>query len=310
MSKIEWCDRSDWNPVRGCTRISEGCRNCYAEAIAARFSGPGQPFEGFAERTPSGPRWTGKVALLPERLSLPLRWRKPAVIFPNSMFDLFHEDLTDDDIAHVVGVMVAAVHLRGHTFTPLTKRTARAARLLKTESFWCRANEWAGSEVMDRVDLLDWYSDDAWAMLDDYGPDTPPPGIWWGFSGEDQETVDQRWTDVEMLAASGWRQIWCSLEPMLGGVDLTRRIILGWLAGIVVGGEGGPKARPMHPDWVRSLRDQCAGGGVPFFFKQWGEFGPRYGAAKAKVVERVGKARAGRKLDGRTHDDLPWRRAA
>src|SRR3990170_2369205 len=96
MTKIEWTD-STWNPVRGCTRVSEGCRNCYAERIAARFSGPGQRYQGFARMTPSdGARWTGKVELIPDKLEEPLHWRKPRRIFVNSMSDLFHETLAAD----------------------------------------------------------------------------------------------------------------------------------------------------------------------------------------------------------------------
>lgn len=122
MSKIEWCDRSDWNPIRGCTRVSEGCRNCYAEAIAARFSGPGQPWHGFAEKTASGPRWTGKVELIEDRLTLPLKWRKPAKIFTNSASDLFHESVPDEWIDRVFAVMALAPQ---HTYQVLTKRSTR-----------------------------------------------------------------------------------------------------------------------------------------------------------------------------------------
>src|SRR3546814_532328 len=122
MSKIEWTDRSDWNPIRGCTRVSEGCRNCYAERIAARFSDPGQPFHGFAKRTAAGGRWTGKVELIEERLDFPLRWRKPARIFVNSTYDLFHESVPNHWIDQVFAVMALAPQ---HTFQVLTKRPGR-----------------------------------------------------------------------------------------------------------------------------------------------------------------------------------------
>lgn len=137
-SKIEWTatrdqdgnvvsDGATWNPIRGCTRVSEGCGSargggCYAERIAARFSGPGMPFEGFAVNTPAGPRWTGKVALIPEKLGDPLRWRKPRFVFANSMSDLFHEGLTNEEIAAVFGVMAACPQ---HHFQVLTKRPER-----------------------------------------------------------------------------------------------------------------------------------------------------------------------------------------
>src|SRR5215831_7782791 len=101
-SKIEWCDAT-WNPVRGCSRVSAGCRHCYAERVAARFSGPGQPYEGLAARMP-GSKWTGVVRLIPEHLADPLRWKRPRRIFVNSMSDLFHEKLTNEQIAAVWGV--------------------------------------------------------------------------------------------------------------------------------------------------------------------------------------------------------------
>ncbi|NIJ18453.1 protein gp37 [Sphingomonas naasensis] len=118
-SKIEWTDRSDWNPVRGCTRVSPGCGGpgphggCYAEVIAGRFSDPGQAFHGFAQRTSAGGRWTGRVELMHERLTLPLGWRKPSVIFANSTSDFFHENLSLLDVAQIFGVAIAAHHLRG-----------------------------------------------------------------------------------------------------------------------------------------------------------------------------------------------------
>jgi len=126
---IGWLNRpgtigQSWNPVRGCSRVSEGCRHCYAERIAARFSGPGKVFEGFARRVAGTPRWTGKVELIPEKLAEPLRWRSPRTVFVNSMSDLFHERLSDLAIASVFGVMAAA---REHTFLILTKRPERAA---------------------------------------------------------------------------------------------------------------------------------------------------------------------------------------
>lgn len=108
-SKIEWTDRSDWNPVRGCTRVSEGCRHCYAEAIAARFSGAGQPFDGFATRQGGEARWTGKVALVENRLTLPLRWKKPARIFASSTSDIFHESLADAEQPWWIAVDISSI---------------------------------------------------------------------------------------------------------------------------------------------------------------------------------------------------------
>ena len=136
-TKIEWTRGDDgalgytWNPVRGCSRISPGCEHCYAETMAARFSGEGRPFHGFAVMQPA--RWTRKVALVPSMLDLPLRWKKPRRIFVNSMSDLFHESLSNDDIDEVFGVMAACRYIgrdarAGHVFQVLTKRAARMAR--------------------------------------------------------------------------------------------------------------------------------------------------------------------------------------
>jgi len=286
-SKIEWTDRSDWNPLRGCTRKSPGCVNCYAEGIAARFSDPGQAFHGFAERTSSGPRWTGKVEVQWDRVELPLRWRTPVKIFASSTSDFFHEALIDHDIAHLFGVMIAAHHLRGHTLQVLTKRADRMRALLSDPEFWIIANSFADGYVMERVDPLDRRRDDARATLDDYGPCTPPPGIWLGVSVEDQERADERVPDLLSTPAA---RHFLSCEPLLGPVDWIKPVAK-WqddtpntgkrhfelgarlIDQVIVGGESGPGARPMHPDWARGLRDQCQAAGVPFFFKQWGEWG-------------------------------------
>lgn len=323
MTGIEWTDRSDWNPIRGCTRESEGCRNCYAEAIAARFSGPGQPFEGFAERAAGGPRWTGKVALIEDRLTLPLRWRKPALIFVNSAFDLFHGDVPYEWIDLVFRVIKQSPQ---HTFQILTKRAAKMRRYMTDPATPARVSFEARGE---------------W----------PPRNAWLGVSAEDQRRADER---VPELLATPAAVRFVSAEPLLGPIVMP----LAWLRQgdngawphdvmpvtgldwIIVGGESGPSARPMHPDWPRAIRDQCAAAGVAFFFKQWGEWGDfdircdpsnravtlarpandplgRYvtpqggsGIGHGTVwMRRVGKARAGRMLDGRTHDDMPARLA-
>ena len=152
-SKIEWTE-STWNPVRGCTRVSEGCRFCYAERIAARFSGKGMAYEGLAKNTKAGPRWTQQVILVPELLNEPLKWKKPRRIFVNSMSDLFHEKVELSDIQKVFAVMEKADR---HQFQVLTKR---ADRLLKfnTELSW-PPNIWMGvsvedEHVTDRIDAL------------------------------------------------------------------------------------------------------------------------------------------------------------
>jgi protein gp37 len=249
---IEWTDAT-WNPVRGCSRVSEGCRNCYAEGVAARFSGPGQPFEGFADRARTGSKWTGKVALVPKALRLPLSWRTPKRIFVNSMSDLFHESLSDDAIDEVFSVMGQCDDRGlGHVFQVLTKRHERMARYMATRA----------RQAWNRARL----GPDAW----------PARNLWLGVSVENQATADER---IPHLLAVPAAVRFLSCEPLLGPVDLTRwsglqddnALPVDWL---IAGGESGPGARPMHPDWARGLRDQCAAAGVPFFFKQWGEFEP------------------------------------
>ena len=152
-SKIEWTE-STWNPVRGCTRVSEGCRFCYAERIAARFSGKGMAYEGLAKNTKAGPRWTQQVLPVPALLNEPLKWKKPRRIFVNSMSDLFHEKVKLSYIQEVFSVMEKADR---HQFQVLTKR---AERLLEFNSKlpW-PSNVWMGvsvedKHVTDRIDAL------------------------------------------------------------------------------------------------------------------------------------------------------------
>jgi len=260
---IEWTDAT-WNPLRGCSRVSEGCRNCYAERIAARFSGPGQPYEGLAERTAKGPRWTGKVALIESALYHPLRWRKPRRIFVNSMSDLFHQDVPDEWIDRVFAVMALAPQ---HTFQVLTKRPERMGAWFATG---LDTREEDVATAMRRIDINSGFFTD-W----------PLPNVWLGTSVEDQPTADAR---IPHLLAAPAAVRFVSAEPLLGPVDLTVYMFgahqteeTDWIARrldwLIVGGESGPGARPMHPDWARSLRDQCAAASVPFFFKQWGGVG-------------------------------------
>lgn len=341
-SKIEWTGRSDWNPIRGCTRRTEACRNCYAEIMAARFSRPGQWGHGYAYivTTPQGldHRWAGKIEVQWDRAYLPLKWRKPALIFASSTSDFFHGSLIQHDIAHLWGVMIAAGHLRGHTFQVLTKRPEIARQWLNDPLFWDVANSVADSIVMDNVDPLNRRSDDARATLEDYGPANPPPNIWLGTSVHDQPSADDF---IPHLLATPAAKLFVSVEPMLGPVSLAHikhptmdgafidaldgytwhvdgevNIIsldppaLDW---VICGGESGPAARPMHPDWARSLRDQCASSGVPFFFKQWGAWLPagqlmgngRPWKPLCGTSLLTTKALSGHTLDGVAHREFP-----
>jgi len=235
-SKIEWTD-STWNPVRGCTKVSQGCKHCYAEAFAERFRGvKGHPYEqGFDLR------------LIPEKLTKPLLWATPRMVFVNSMSDLFQEGVPDDYVLAVAKVMQSA---DWHTYQVLTKRSIRMRKLL--------------SGKLSFIANL--------------------PHIWWGVSVEDKQYGIPR---LEDLRSSAGAVRFLSVEPLLedlGPLDLSG---IHW---VIVGGESGPGARPLERSWVESLRSQCRKASVPFFFKQWGG---------------VRKKTAGRKLNGRTYDELP-----
>lgn len=311
---IEWTGAT-WNPTRGCSRVSEGCRNCYAERVAGRFSGPGQPYEGLTRRTSTGAKWTGVVRLVPEHLADPLRWRKPRRVFVNSMSDLFHESLSDSEIDQVFGVMAACRHLgrdatSGHTFQILTKRPGRMRKYLGLgrRDQWARwAVHYGGKYDPDR--LYD-------SILAAKGP---LPNVWLGVSAEDQATADER---IPLLLETPAAVRFVSYEPALGPVDFTpwlserfgsadglcggetwSRSRLDW---IIAGSESGPGARPAELEWFRSVRDQCAAAGVAFFFKQW--VGHHNADARAMVLANPGAT--GSKvslpiLDGRQHVEWP-----
>jgi len=236
-STIEWTEAT-WNPVTGCTKVSPGCAHCYAETFAERFRGvPGHPYEmGF------------DLQLRPERLNQPLSWKRPRLIFVNSMSDLFHEAIPIEFVGAVFDTMERA---HWHTFQILTKRSERLAEL---------------------APLLPW-----------------PENVWMGVSVE-----NQRWTTrIDDLRRVPATVRFLSCEPLLGPLNLD----LCGIHWVIAGGESGPKARHMKPEWARSIRDQCLCAGVPFFFKQWGAYDAH--------GRRLGKGAAGRVLDGTTWDELP-----
>lgn len=323
---IEWSDAT-WNPLGGCTRVDDACKNCYAEIMAARFSGPGQWGEGLARivRGANGTvdhRWTGKLRLNEAALDRPLRWRKPRRIFVNSTSDLFHESVPFEWIDRVFAVMALCPQ---HTFQVLTKRPERMRAYF------------ADPGTADRIAL-------AIGQVADPSPEAefsaqmrvsamPLTNVWLGTSISEQASADLRIPD---LLATPAAVRFVSAEPLLGPVDLTFITHLrygqvcaltGYLGTgmygdygprlnlVIVGGESGPGARPMHPDWPRGLRDQCVAAGVKFFFKQWGEYeadqiGPEdlrsiHHPPGHVIFRKVGKARAGRLLDGREWNQMP-----
>lgn len=230
-SSIEWTE-STWNPVTGCSKISPGCKHCYAERMAMRLQAMGVAAyrDGFA------------VTLQRHTLETPLQWRKPQVIFVNSMSDLFHDDVPDSYILEVFDVMRRA---HWHRYQILTKRPERLL-------------------AMDAK--LPWL-----------------PHIWMGVSVESDAYT---WR-ADLLRRTGAHVKFLSLEPLLGPLPSLDLTDIDWA---IVGGESGPGARPLKPQWALDLRDRCQRAGVAFFFKQWGG---------------VNKKRAGRLLEGRTWDEMP-----
>ena len=230
-SSIEWTE-STWNPLTGCTKISSGCKNCYAERMAKRLQGMG------VEKYKDGFR----LALHPETLDEPLNWSKPQMIFVNSMSDLFHKDVPVDFILRVFDVMRRA---HWHQFQVLTKR---AERLFELDA------------------CISW-----------------PENVWMGVSVENEDVAYR----VDLLRQTHASIKFLSLEPLLGPLPNLNLRGIHW---VIVGGESGPRARPIEHKWVCDIRDQCNRAHVPFFFKQWG------GTRKKKT---------GRLLDNRTWDELP-----
>lgn len=298
-TKIEWAERV-WNPVTGCTKISPACANCYAERMAKRLAGRC----GYPAEEPF------KVTLQYDKLSDPDKWKKPARIFVCSMADLFHNDVPVHFLEAVFNIMLQSDR---HTFLLLTKRPERMKWFI--DGFETRKNT-------------------PW----------PAGNIWLGVTAENQEQADKR---IPLLLQTPAAVRFVSVEPMLGPVDLTNikdkdgdtfnvldrcayatatdgeyHDIPNGLDWVICGGENGPGARPMHPDWARSLRDQCQAAGVPFFFKGWGEFVrddylkhlPPGSRRKMYAMHeppytgnfvRVGKKAAGRLFDGVLHDEYP-----
>lgn len=354
-SAIEWTDAT-WNPITGCSRVSEGCRHCYAERFAHRFSGPGQRYEGLTVLSNGHPTWTGKIQFNEKALLLPLRWKRPRRVFVNSMSDLFHEHVSDEQRDRIFAVMALCPQ---HTFQVLTKRPAQMKEYIAgafVKGFAGLSRVTSVNEEVRKISL----ASEKWIEF-------PLPNVWLGTSIEDQPAADDR---VPLLLQTPAAVRFLSCEPLLGPLGLSK-----WIGGdfavntrdcepmkprtaellwkmaaaafrhaggaavdwVIVGGESGPGARPMHPDWARSLRDQCQAAGVPFFFKQWGEWAPKPrrenlpgkptmyctgdalltregkiesyescgGIGNHAVMERAGKKAAGALLDGREWKQYP-----
>lgn len=264
-TKIEWCEET-WNPIIGCSHVSPGCDNCYAERMAGRLANMPQQHENYSKVVRWGQhpktdmyyasgKWDGKTHLVESALEKPLRWKKPRTIFVCSMGDLFHESVEWNWITKVIRVIEDSPQ---HTFLILTKRPERM--LIYFQQVW---------------------QEYGWKHIDN---------LWLGVTAENQDQADKR---IPILLNIPAAKRFVSIEPMLSEVNIEiwihdsnctydirreagcicsepREACIDW---VIVGGETGPNSRPMHPDWVRYVRDQCQSAGVPFFFKQWGEYG-------------------------------------
>lgn len=349
---IEWTDAT-WNPFLGCSRVSEGCRHCYAERQSGRF--PNSPaYRGLTRITNGKPVWTGMIKPT-KALEFPLHWRTPRKIFVNSMSDLFHENATVEMIDQVFAVMALAPQ---HTFQVLTKRPERmleyltgprtlpnllsdpqcdsrkaiglmmvgmiteerrVAKLVKKSAYTHKIS--VSAEPGREGEIVQW----------------PLPNVWLGVSVENQAAADER---IPPLLQTPAVVRFISAEPLLGPLNIRQWLGLEYrhegsysepdtnaticrkcedaaqLDWVICGGESGPGARPMHPDWARSLRDQCIAAGVAFFFKQWGEWAPGSAGIHSPkdipinghpegIMHRAGKKAAGSLLDGREWREFP-----
>ena len=257
---IEWTDAT-WNPIRGCSRISQGCVNCYAEKVAARFSGPGLAYEGLVN---VWGQWNGTIKVVPEHMADPLRWRRRRRIFVNSMSDLFHHDVPLEVIETVFGVM-ALSHER-HIFQVLTKRAAAMRQFMvgaqmRHESGVHMATVHA-QRAMDELGIKREHIN-IWPCIHER-PSWPLPNVWMGVSVED-ERVAHRIGDLQQTPAA---VRWLSVEPLIGPLDLRGR--LDGIHWVVVGGESGVGARPCREEWVTDVVHACQAAQVPVFVKQLG----------------------------------------
>lgn len=305
---IEWTDET-WNPTTGCDRVSPGCDHCYALPMAKRLKAmeAGRidlellPLSRAKYQTDGDPHTSGPgfgIAMHERELAAPLRWSRPRKVFVNSMSDLFHAGVTDEFLARVFAVMAATPH---HTYQILTKRHGRMRSLLRSDAFRVLTKDAHVRMQLSGVLPYRPLVINVW----------PLKNVWLGVSVEDQKRADLR---IPALIETPAAVRFLSCEPLLGPVSLSRWLIpadfprhigasgpvyasgtrflnkgIGW---VIAGGESGPRARPVEPDWIRLLRDQCAPACVPFFFKQWGGRTPKT---------------SGRELDGRTWDEDPER---
>lgn len=351
-TSIEWTNRT-WNPTRGCSRMGTECINCYAEGIARRFSGPGKPYEGLIHSNGS---WNGKIHLATDHLLDPIKWVEGSLIFVDSMSDLFHENVPFEYVAKVFAVMACTTRHTYQVLTKRPDRMLEFLTKWLTcdlgESWeeiqeWDRRHEFPfwPEQVQPTHVFPDWIrSRKDRGGYDNCGPLWPLENVWLGVSCGNQEAADERITTLMKCPAA---RRFLSCEPLLGPINLnavaigepskvtglesegferiqfqvdalrgSKQLDYAAIDWVIAGGESGPHARPVKSDWLLGLRDQCVGAGVPFFFKQWGEWAPpnqiapsdwvsRHDLVDGEYVMRVGKKTAGRNLDGQEWSQMP-----
>lgn len=341
-TKIEWSDAT-WNIITGCSVVSPGCTNCYAMRLAGSRLQHHPSRAGLTRESKAGPVWTGEVRFNIEWLTQPMDWKRPRLIFVAAHGDIGHHGVTDAMLDQIWAVMALSPQ---HSFQILTKRPNRLREYLTAPDVEDRINA-----MMNILAPAHWHNRE----VEDYGG-LPLRNVWLGTSAEDQVRLNER---LPLLLRTPAAVHYLSAEPLLGPLYLRnvrdfydtrpdRRFdalhpdlyvpaegahgpILKRLDWVIAGGESGPGARPMHPDWVRPIYGDCAATGVAFLFKQWGAWVPldRVGDAwpdnapsmirlrrdgsrgeDGWPMQRVGKKAAGRHLDGVLHDGMPARAGA
>ncbi|ONI73103.1 hypothetical protein ALI144C_44955 [Actinosynnema sp. ALI-1.44] len=323
-TKIEWTDAT-WNPTTGCDRVSPGCDHCYALTMAKRLKGMGSAkYQGDGDPTTSGPGFLATEHA--DTLAAPLHWRKPRKVFVNSMSDTFHDRISNGFLADMFAIMAITPQ---HTYQLLTKRHARMHAVVNRPEFWTQVGRQArhfGYHYENAANYLrggqNIYDTNEWKQrrhLDN---------VWLGTSVENQQWANIR---IPALLDTPAAVRFLSCEPLLGPVDLAKWIGCGdplhrhhgpcsayreieSLDWVIVGGESGHRARPMHPAWARELRDQAVRAGIPFLFKQWGEWGPAPWVVRVcdpavgwqGTADELAAAQADAEARGATHAYAEW----
>ena len=328
-SKIEWTNET-WNPVIGCSKISEGCENCYAEKMAFRlahmeWSNDYRKLNYCNVICPDTKKWTGKTQFVKEAITKPLEWKKPRKIFVCSMGDLFHETISFESIDMLMAIITCSPQ---HTFQILTKRPERMLEYF-TQDKRKLIEGWEDASYEIGISDKNGEPDGAACYIYNRSQDEwPLKNIWLGVTCENQQRTNERLPVLLKIPAA---KKFISCEPLLGDIDFYKfssslpsdknhpwrnEAILFGIDWLIVGGETGTNASPMHPDWARNLKYQCIPAKVPFFFKGWGEYAPHMAYLNKSIktvchntIEynmcKVGKTKSGSLLDGVEYNEMP-----